>query len=217
MLDASKMVRRTKPMPRTVSRRFAIALWAAALAAPPAYAQPADRALPDDMVVGKAKAPVTVVEYASVGCPHCAAFHIQVWPDFKAKYVDTGRVRFVYREVIAGNQDVAIGGFITARCAPKQRYFDVVDAVYRNQPRLAASTDLKADLLTIAKTVGIRPAKFESCISDPKAADLIAARSQANAQVGRVTGTPTFTVNGTKMVGAFTLENLDAAIAAAEA
>lgn len=179
-------------------------------------AQPAEPALADDMVIGKTRAAVTVVEYASVGCPHCATFHIQVWPDFKAKYVDTGRVRFVYREVLAGDLNVAMAGFITARCAPKQRYFDVVDSIYRNQPALSASFDLKADLKQIAGKVGVRPARFDSCISDPKARDVVEARSNANAQAGHVTGTPTFTVNGKTMSGAFTLENFDAAIVEAE-
>lgn len=205
----------TKPHSR-LTRRFAVAALAASLASA-ALAQTGEVALPDDMTVGKAKAKVTVVEYASVGCPHCAAFHIQVWPEFKDKYVDTGRVRFVYREVLAGHQELAMAGFITARCVPARKYFDVIDSIYRQQPQLVASPDLTVGLKAIAVGAGVRPAKFDACMADPKARTTVAERSDSNAEAGQVKGTPQFSVNGVQMKGGSTLANLEAAVEAAEA
>ena len=94
----------------------------------------ADR--PDDMTFGRADAPVTIVEYASVTCAHCAAFQADVFPALKAKYIDTGKVRYVFREYLTPPSNVAAAGFLLARCAGPDRYFDVVEAVMRAQPEM---------------------------------------------------------------------------------
>jgi len=199
------------------SRRLALAALAAlALTGPAALAQSATDSLPDDMVLGQDKAPVTLVEYASVGCPHCATFHNEVWPTIKEKYVATGKVRFVFREMITGNPQVAMGGFITARCADKKRYFDVVDQVFRDQNQLVLSLDLKTELKAIAKKAGVTDKKFETCIASKDAVATIAARSDSNAQFGGVRSTPSFFVNGAKLDGPYTLATFEAAFQAAE-
>src|SRR3954462_4754068 len=106
---------------------IAIALTAAA-PAPYHYV-----AAQDDKALGKVGAPVTVVEYGSVACPHCAAWDIDVFPAFKAKYIDTGQVRFVFREMLTGNPQLAAAGFIPARCVAPAHYFDVVHDLMRQQ------------------------------------------------------------------------------------
>src|ERR1700761_2807887 len=102
-----------------------------------------------DMTMGPAKAPVTVIEYASVTCPHCAAFNADVFPSFKAKYIDTGKVHYVFRETpIHGAIDVT--GFLLARCAGPDKYFKVIDAIMRDQEHVFAST--REAYLTIAES-----------------------------------------------------------------
>src|SRR4051812_10112335 len=111
----------------------ALALTAsAALAAP---AMPTEQ--PGDMSLGSPKAKVRVVEYASLSCPHCARFNDEVFPAFKAKYVDTGKVRYTLREMLPPPAEVAAAGFLLARCAGPGKYFKVVDEVFRSQSRWA--------------------------------------------------------------------------------
>src|SRR5439155_2600770 len=93
----------------------------------------------DDMTMGSPNAKVTMIEYASVSCPHCARFATEVFPAFKAKYIDTGQVRYVAREALTGDPAIAAAGFLTARCAGKDKYFQVVDAIYRAQPEIFAT------------------------------------------------------------------------------
>ena len=97
-----------------------------------------------DRWIGKANAPVTVFEYASVTCPHCGRWNAEVWPAFKAKYVDTGKVRFVLRELPTEPAVVATGGFMLARCAPPAKYFDVIDALLAGQQAVFESGHFRA-------------------------------------------------------------------------
>ena len=89
-----------------------------------------------DMAMGSPTAKVTMIEYASVSCPHCAKWNNEVFPAFKAKYVDTGKVRYIAREALTGDPAIAAAGFLTARCAGKDKYFQVVDAIYRGQEEM---------------------------------------------------------------------------------
>ncbi|MGE5502482.1 MAG: thioredoxin domain-containing protein [Ignavibacteriales bacterium] len=109
----------------------------------------------DDMSMGSPTAKVTVIEYASASCPHCARWNNDVFPQFKAKYVDTGKVRYVYREFLTPPIEVASAGFLLARCAGKDKYFPVLDAIYRNQAQMYESGDIRGGLLRIAPSVGI--------------------------------------------------------------
>ena len=201
-------------MTRTISRRFAAAALAAVVLSGAALAQAQRPSLPTDMSLGKADAPVTLVEYASVGCPHCAAWHREVWPAFKAKYVDTGQVRFVYREMLTGNPALAYAGFITARCVPRARYFDVVEDIAQNYDAYAQSIDLKGEMKALAGKLGLSAANFETCYKDEAKAGIVS-RHRANVAVDQVQGTPTLVVNGVKVPSPETLETLDRAIAAA--
>lgn len=177
-------------------------------------AAPAKPAARDDMALGPAKAKVTVVEYASVGCPHCAAWAAEVFPQFKKTYIDTGKVRFVYREMITGNPTLAGAGFLMARCAGPAKYFQVVDGVYRAQAEILQAGDAYAPLVRVAKEAGMTEDQFNACLKDQAQIDALQAREK-RAEDDGVTGTPTFIVNGKKLDGETTFEALGAAVAQA--
>jgi protein-disulfide isomerase len=168
------------------------------------------------MALGNLKAPVTVIEYASVGCPHCATWAINVFPGFKAKYIDTGRVRFVFREMLTGQPTLAAAGFLTARCAGPARYFDIVDQIFRAQNEMVQAGDAYGPLLRIAKGAGLTSDQFDSCMKDHAALSALEARSDRNGQENGISGTPTFVIGDRKLEGDQSLESLGAAVASAE-
>jgi len=169
----------------------------------------------DDMTMGNAQAKVTVVEYASASCPHCAEFNNDTFPTFKAKYIDSGKIRYVFREFLTPPVEVAASGFLVARCAGKDKYFSILDAIYRGQQQMYQSGDYRGSLLRIAQSAGLSEAQFNACTTDDAALKALNDRVE-KAEKDGISGTPTFLINGTKMDGAATLANLDAAIAAAQ-
>lgn len=170
----------------------------------------------NDIALGNPKAKVTVVEYASLSCSHCAHFNADVFPAFKAKYIDTGKVRFVFREFLTEPVQVAAAGFLTARCAGKQNYFTVVDGVFRSQAEIFATRDLGPSLTRVAKSVGIDEDGLKACLSDTKALKALGDRVERFSKEGNITSTPTFVINGNQLKGGHTLDDLDAAIAEAK-
>jgi protein-disulfide isomerase len=194
------------------------ALMAFSLAACNAAKPGAAGALPDDMSQGDPKAKVTVIEYASVGCPVCGRWQKEVYPAFKAKYIDTGKINYVFREMLVGGGSevaVASGGFLLARCAGKDKYFTVVDDVFAAQPGVFEAP--RETLMSVAKSVGMSEDQFNRCVSDEAALLALNKRVEANAKQG-VDSTPTFVVNGKKLEPGYTaLDVLDAAIAEAQA
>ena len=196
-----------------LTRRSSLALGLAAAAALglPAAAAPGMPAA-DDMSLGSAKAPVSVVEYASLSCSHCAHFNETIFPALKSKYIDTGKVRYTLKEMLTPPQQVAAAGFLLARCAGPAKYFTVVDQVFRSQPRWRADT-VRNELLAVAKANGLTEAQFESCITNEAAAKGLEARVQ-RASADGVNSTPTVFVNG-KQVEIASAADLDRAIAAA--
>ena len=204
-----------------LTRRAAITTasgWAAAMAAP-GWAAPAQSpwsAAPGDMNLGDPKARVRVVEYLSLTCSHCAAFHTEIFPAFRAKYIDTGRVYYTARELVTAPAQVAAAGFMLARCNGGARYFPILDQVFRSQSRWEGG-QIKTIFLDIAKANGLTEAQFEACLVDEKALSALEARIDYATGTDRVTSTPTFFVNGVVMPNAHvpTLLDLDAAIARA--
>lgn len=172
------------------------------------------QALPDDMELGPKDAKITVVEYASVGCPICAKWQKEVWPSFKAKYVDSGKVHYVFREMLVGGTEevtVASAGFLVARCAGKDKYFAVNDAIFAAQPGVFYSP--RDTLLDVAKSVGMTEDQFNTCVNDEAALTALNKRVETNAKAHGVDATPTFEINGHKMEpGYHTLAEIDAAI-----
>ena len=183
-------------------------LTAAAPAAPPTITDP-----DGVMVLGFPRAPVTVTEYASVGCPHCAHWAETVYPAFKAKYIDTGKVKFAFHEMLTGDAPLAAAGFLIARCADPSKYFQVVDQVFAEQNEIAAKG--APALLVVAQAAGVTEDRFKACLSDEAALKALGERTEADARAHHVLGTPTFFVDGVKLDGGETLAEFDAAIARA--
>ncbi|PIB91730.1 DsbA family protein [Caulobacter sp. FWC2] len=172
------------------------------------------QALPDDMSLGNKDAKITVVEYASVGCPVCAKWQAEVYPAFKAKYVDSGKVHYVFREMLVGGDaevTVASAGFLMARCAGKDKYFQINDAVFAAQPGVFYSP--RDTLLDIAKSAGLNEEQFDKCVRDETQVKALNDRVTRNAKEHDVGSTPTFEINGRKMEpGYHSLAEIDAAI-----
>jgi protein-disulfide isomerase len=171
------------------------------------------------MSLGNPAAKVTVVEYASVACPVCGRWYKEVFPAFKAKYIDSGKIHYIAREMLVGDANevaIAASGFLLARCAGKDKYFSVVDAIYKSQPGLY--DDPNNTLMGIAKTVGLSEDQYSACIRDQAALNALSARVAANVKRDNVNATPTFVVNGKALEAGYQpLTALDAAINAAEA
>lgn len=170
-----------------------------------------------DMALGAPEgAKVTVVEYASPTCPHCAAWQQNTWPGFKAKYVDNNKVRYVFREIPTPPEDIAAAGILLARCAGPDKYFDVIHELMANQSEWrSGAISPRESLLKTASGLGMNEQAFTACVSDEKAIAALDARVRAAAAKG-VTGTPTFFVNDKSVItpggeGA-SLEDLSTAI-----
>jgi protein-disulfide isomerase len=169
-----------------------------------------------DMSLGDANSKIQVTEYASASCSHCARFNNEVFPLFKAKYIDTGKVHYTLREFLTPPTEVAAAGFLMARCAGKDKYFTVLDAIYKNQDEMFQTGDFHGVLLRIAQSTGMTEEQFNTCVSDEAALKALNARVDRAIKEDKITGTPTFEVNGKKIgEGEVTLAQLDAAIAAA--
>ncbi|MBB5746522.1 DsbA family protein [Brevundimonas variabilis] len=156
-----------------------------------------------------AGAKVTVIEYASVTCGACAAWQAQTYAAFKAKYIDTGKVRFVFREFPTGPVEVAAAGFLTARCAGEDKYLDVVHELMASQQEMLGGGNPRTVLLRVANAAGLSEEQFTQCVTNPDNIAALEARSRAAIDAG-ISGTPTFLVNG--VTTGRSLEELSAAI-----
>ncbi len=156
----------------------------------------------NDMAEGSPNAKITVVEYASVACPICALTNQQIMPAFKAKYVDTGKVRYVYRPMMTGNAAVATAGHLLAQCAGKDKFFHVVDAIMRSQEKMGGEqtgyANAKPVLTDIAQSAGLSEQQFDACVNDPKGIEALNDMNNKARDAG-VDATPTFFVNGKRM------------------
>jgi protein-disulfide isomerase len=166
----------------------------------------ADQALPD-IVQGKADAPITIVEYASMTCSHCAAFHATTYPTLVSKYVDTGKVRFILREFPL--DPLATAGFMLARCSGPQKRNAVVDLLFDQQKNWAFTDKPLAALSDLLKQTGMTQASFETCINDQSLYDKVDQERDYAAQKFGIDATPTFFINGRKISGEITPDALD--------
>jgi protein-disulfide isomerase len=193
-------------------RAIAVAALVLCLSAGPGRTASPERA--DDMALGSPRAPVTVIEYASVGCPHCAIWERDVFPAFKKAYIDPGKVRFVFREMLNGDAALATAGFLTARCAGPGKYFQVVDAVFAGQDEIVRQGPAIV-LARIAKDAGLSEPRFSACLQDKAALAALQARTDLHETKDGITGTPTFVIGRRKLEGEQSVAQLGAAIAAA--
>lgn len=158
-----------------------------------------DTSMVRDMVMGKEDAPVTVIEYASFTCPHCRAFHDTVFPDLKADYIDTGKVKFIYREVYFDRFGLWAG--MLARCGGPERYFGFADALYETQTEWTKGGDpaeIADNLKKLGRTAGLTDEQVTACLSDQKMAEALVKVFQDNAEKDGINSTPSFIINGTK-------------------
>jgi protein-disulfide isomerase len=176
------------------------------------------RVTPADHVLGRADAPVTLIEYGSVACPACAAFNESVFPQIKANYIDTGKVRYVFRPMLTGVATIAVAGTRLAECAGKDKYFAVVDAMMRGQKDYYAWGEsniiAKPILNRIAAGFGFSEAAFNACASDPSGLQKLNSEHEAALDAG-IRSTPSLFVNG-KAVENHDLASLEAAIKVAK-
>jgi protein-disulfide isomerase len=170
----------------------------------------------EDFSLGNPKAPVTVIEYASASCPHCARFNNDVFPDFKAKYVDTGKVHYVFREFLTDPVDVAAAAFLTARCAGADNYFKVLDAFFHGQQHMYETGDVHAALNSAGAVGGLSEQQVMDCVADDAAAKALNDRVDHYIKDDHIEATPTFVIGDQRLQGEQTLDSLDKAIAAAE-
>ena len=169
-------------------------------------------ALPEQSI-GKADAPVTIVEYMSMTCPHCAAFHRETFDAIKEKYVDTGKVRFVLREFPLDNK--AVAAIMIARCAPEGQYFPLVSALFKSQMTWATADDVRAALLQMSKLAGFTQESFEACLTNQKLLDDVIKVREAGGNDFGVSSTPTFFINGQRYAGGMSVAEMSAIIDAA--
>ena len=151
-----------------------------------------------DFVLGSEKAPVTIIEYASMTCPHCAHFSETTFPELRKRYIDTGKVRFIFREFPL--DALAAAGFMLARCAGKDKFIPVVETLFAKQREWMVEKPIEP-LREIAKQLGLTQESFDACLANQKVLDSVQeVRDRAAEKLG-VNSTPTFFVNGKKLIG----------------
>ena len=161
-----------------------------------------------DIAIGSPKAPITITEYASMSCPHCAAFGENVFPMLRSKYIDTGKVRFVFREFPLDIKAAAAS--MLARCIAKddsEKYFAAIEILFKQQDRLMAQT--KDTLKFIGKLKGMSEQEVEACEKDQTLLDKLAADQRYALETLKVDSTPTFFLNGERLKGAMSFEELE--------
>jgi len=183
-------------------------------AAPPPAATAAETATalaltPDDRILGKPDAPITIIEYASLDCPHCAHFAEDVLPKLKQSWIDSGKAKLVMRDFPLDEQ--ALRAALVARCAPPDRFYAIVDTFMQAQARWVGARDYRDTLARLVKLGGMGQQQFDSCIDDKAAADKVAASRLIAEQIG-VNATPTFFINGVKYEGEPSAEAMNRAL-----
>ncbi|MEP3890181.1 MAG: thioredoxin domain-containing protein [Hellea sp.] len=178
--------------------------------APSASGSNGEYLVENDHVTGRTDAPVTVVEYASVACAACAGWHQQVYPEFKKKYVDTGKVRYVFREYVTGVPEYADAGFMIALCAPEKNYFKNISFQFERFSqimKMGQQGKARDAYIGIAKSAGLSEDEFTSCMQNSELRDQYKAKMQTGIDAG-VTSTPVFFING-KREKVYTLETIE--------
>jgi protein-disulfide isomerase len=193
---------------------FAVLVGLTLAGASPAFAQapkPVDTGAlavtGQDRVLGKPDAPITIIEYASLSCPHCAHFATEVLPKLQEKWITPGKVKLVLRAYPL--DEPALRAEMVARCAPTERYFPLIETLFETQDKWVVAKDWHAALERIARLGGIGKKEFDTCLGDKALEDQVAQSRLTAAQQLDVNSTPTFFINGTKYDGEPTLEAFD--------
>ena len=161
---------------------------------------------PGDHVLGDANAPITVIEYASLTCSHCAHFHTQVLPEIKKKWIETGKVKLVYRDFPL--DQIAAKAAQIAECAGNDKYFGVLDIIFRGQPQWATAADPLAELAKPLRIAGMGENEIKACLANEAMSNAVIKDYQGGEAMG-VNSTPTLFINGQLYRGARSVEELD--------
>ncbi len=169
----------------------------------------ADRAallsvLPSDAVIGEDDAPVTIIEYASMSCPHCATFHLDVLPDLKERYISEGNAKLVMRHFPLN--EPALRAAMLTRCVPKDKYYTFLKVLFKTQDKWAFDADFKEQLSGIAKVGGMSQEEFDACMDNSELETTLLQERLEAMQALNIQSTPTFFVNGEKLQGSGDVE-----------
>jgi protein-disulfide isomerase len=161
-----------------------------------------------DRVLGDPDAPVTIIEYSSLTCPHCRHFHLEILPEIKKNYIDTGKVKLIYRDFPF--DQLGLLATVMTRCAPAERYFGFLDVLFQQQGSWSRSKDPMGDLSRIGKLGGLNPSDFEACLKNQALVDGLVQKRLDGQKKFDVNATPTFIIDGDhKIVGSQPYEDFD--------
>lgn len=172
-----------------------------------------DRSLVQEMALGSDDAPLKVIEYASSTCPHCKTFHEETFKDFKANYIDTGKVRFLFREVYFDRY--GLWASIVARCGGPERYFGIMDMIFARQAewtRASSDSGIAENLARIGRAAGLTGDEVSACLRDQALARAMVAVYQENAEEHGIRSTPSFIIDGDLVTGAMPYDEFSAII-----
>jgi protein-disulfide isomerase len=161
----------------------------------------------DDRILGNPDAPITIIEYASLTCPHCAHFANDVLPELKKKWIDTGKVKLVLRDFPL--DEPALRAAMIARCAPPDRYYAYIDTLFAAQEKWVSARDYRDALARLVKLGGMSKDEFDNCLKNTALENKILEERLVASKELDVNSTPTFFINGTKFAGAPTVEEFD--------
>ncbi|CCG42552.1 DsbA family protein [Magnetospirillum molischianum] len=198
---------------KTLVRLFAVATVVVLSAVPMAWA--AEETYPIDQVLGRPDAPLTIIEYASTTCGHCATSHKTVLPRLKAEWIDTGRAKLIYRDYPTGPRALSLGASMIPHCAGPDRYFGLLGLIMDQQERWMGSANPLAELKKLSKLAGMGEDKVDECLRRQDLANALEARAHDAFEKRGIDGTPAFIVDGKVLPGARSFEELDKALKAA--
>ena len=172
----------------------------------PTFAQslPSVQSMIAERVLGNKNAPVEVIEYASLTCPHCASFHNGPWPTLKKEYLDTGKIKLIYRDF--PTDQLAVAASMIAKCAPKKRYFSIIELMFKTQEKWRRSPNPQEALTNIGRLAGMSQATVEACMSNQSVFDGVMKQRDEGQKIFNINSTPTLIVNGKKIEGGLSLK-----------
>lgn len=181
------------------------------LSGPVSFARAAEEELyPDERIMGDPEAPITIIEYASMTCPHCARFHETILQDLKRDWIDTGRAKLAFRHFPLDG--LALRASMAAECLEGPAYFGFIDALFETQSNWSTANDPVAALAAVAALAGLDRETFNACISDQAEAEAIMARAREGQETYGIDATPSFVVGGERLVGVHDYDAFAAAL-----
>ena len=166
-----------------------------------------------DVVLGDADAPVTIIEYASLTCPHCSSFHINTWPQVKEAYVDTGKVKFILREVYFDKE--GLWASMTARCGGEKGYYPMMDTFLKQQREWTRADNIGEAIQQIGRRAGLSNDQLSACLADREYAKTLLEAYQTNAAADEIRSTPSFIIDGEVHSGSMSFEEFSELVDAA--